>query len=353
MRDAIFALALSGMLTIEQSDSRRGHFDPPSATLSEDARFVAFTTYGRLAPADRDDRCDVYVLDRLDHHVTLESTPLDGVEPSYTSHPALSGDGTLLLYESGERIVLRDRRNGSARVVGLGRQPAISADGTTAAFTSDEFDDICLFDTASGRLSCIRGGARGGVSPSVSRDGLLIAFSAAGSLFVHDRAARTVERIGTGWDPAISADGEWVAFVDRVDGLPGVFLTEWRRRTRQIVSKSTLGGSANGGSTNPAISHDARIVAFQSQASNLVDGEDYNLLWDVFVFHRDTKTMTRISGDPDTGWMEPSGGPVLNPLGTVVAFSSRHPTDAVDKDNDFDLFVAPIGVDRLLTQRLR
>ena len=41
--------------------------------------------------------------------------------------------------------------------------------------------------------------------------------------------------------------------------------------------------------------------------------------------------------------MEPSGGPSIDGRGTVVAFSSRHPTDASDKKNDFDLYVATVS----------
>jgi hypothetical protein len=62
----------------------------------------------------------------------------------------------------------------------------------------------------------------------------------------------------------------------------------------------------------------------------------------VFVFDRDRGVTTRVSGDPEAGWMEPSGGPALDASGAIVAFSSRHPTDVSDKKNDFDLFVASV-----------
>jgi hypothetical protein len=52
--------------------------------------------------------------------------------------------------------------------------------------------------------------------------------------------------------------------------------------------------------------------------------------------------MTRLSGDREEAWMEPSSGPSIDATGSVVAFSSRHPTDASDKRNDFDLYVATI-----------
>jgi hypothetical protein len=94
-------------------------------------------------------------------------------------------------------------------------------------------------------------------------------------------------------------------------------------------------------------------VAFQSEASDLVAGEDFNLLWDVFVFDRTTGAMTRVSGDPGEVWMEPSGGPSIDGRGSVVAFSSRHPTDASDKKNDFDLYVATVTSNQTVMDRER
>ena len=344
MRSTIIALALSGMLTVEQGDPHRKHFDPPSAAFSEDGRFIAFTSFARLAPADLDDRRDVYVLDRVDQRVTLESAALEGLGASHSSHPAVSGDGRFLLYETGAHIVLRDRQGGSSRVVAVGRQPVISADGKVAAFTSDPLNDICVADLEKGDVNCIGGRAIGGVSPSLSGNGRHLAFSALGSVFVHDRETGTINRVAAGWDPAISADGEWIAFVYMVRRVPVVMLADLRTGTSQTVSRSRSGRGANGRSANPAISRDGRVVAFQSEASNMVDDEDYNLLWDVFLFDRTTGMMSRVSGDSHEGWMEPSGGPALSAAGDAVAFCSRHPTDAADNDNDFDLFVAAIDL---------
>ena len=92
------------------------------------------------------------------------------------------------------------------------------------------------------------------------------------------------------------------------------------------------------------MSSNGRFVAFQSEASDLVAVEDFNLLWDVFVLDRTTNAITRLSGDREEAWMEPSSGPSIDATGSVVAFSSRHPTDASDKRNDFDLYVATVDV---------
>ena len=288
-----------------------------------------------------------YVLDRVDHRVTLESVPNDRYLSSDSSHPAISGDGRFLIFETASQIALRDRREDSTRILGEGRQPSISANGRIAAFTSDVAKDIFMWSLDSGTLSQL--GARavslsGGVpvSPSLDNDGRYLAFSSKGSIFMHDRQTQITERIADGWDPAISADGRYIAYVSRVSKIPNVVLMDKNTRKSQVVSKSLKNRAANGASVNPVVSADGRFVAFQSVASNLVDGEDFNLLWDVFVFDREREATVRVSGDPDAGWMEPSGGPALDANGAIVAFSSRHPTDVSDKKNDFDLFIASV-----------
>jgi TolB protein len=347
MRSLTVALALSSILTIEQRDPRRSPIDPPSAAVSADGRYVAFTTYSQLAPADADTCRDVYVLDRRDNRVTLESLRRDRYKSSDSSHPAISGDGRFVVYETGAHIALRDRREDSTRILGEGRQPSISSSGRVAAFTSDAAEDIFVWEIGSGTLSALLKGAAPvadglPVSPSLDRDGRYLAFSSRGSIYVRDRQTQLTERIADGWDPAISADGRYIAYVARVRKIPNVFLMDRITGKSQVISRSWKSREGNGASVNPVISGDGRVVAFQSEASNLVQGDDFNLLWDVFVFDRGTGVSLRVSEDPGEGWMEPSGGPALDAAGAIVAFSSRHPTDASDKRNDFDLFVASV-----------
>jgi hypothetical protein len=116
------------------------------------------------------------------------------------------------------------------------------------------------------------------------------------------------------------------------------------------VSRGADGGPANGASAAPAISGDGRFVAFQSDASNLVCArncpaalQDVNLLWDVFVYDRSSQRISRASVERTGGWMEPSIGPALSGSGDVLAFSSRHPIDVLDRANDFDLFVRALA----------
>jgi Tol biopolymer transport system component len=164
-------------------------------------------------------------------------------------------------------------------------------------------------------------------------------------VFIADVERSVTRRIDAGWSPAISADGRHVAYLHNERGRVHVVVTDLGGTTRTIT-RSVRGGAANGSSAAPALSSDGRFVVFQSEASDLIQGEDFNLLWDVFVYDRSTDTMTRVSGDRDEAWMEPSVGPSIDARGSIVTFSSRHPTGAVDKGNDYDLYVAMIHAAR-------
>jgi Tol biopolymer transport system component len=161
--------------------------------------------------------------------------------------------------------------------------------------------------------------------------------------------------------PAISADGHTIAFASRATNLVArdrnkssdIFVFDVDSGGVTLVSRGTSGGTANGASFNPAISADGRFVAFQSDASDMACGrncrpgmEDINLLPDVFIFDRVTGQISCISLDRQGTWMEESGAPAIDATGAVVAFTSRHPISAHDTSNDFDLFVRSTSSDR-------
>jgi Tol biopolymer transport system component len=213
-------------------------------------------------------------------------------------------------------------------------------------------------------------------APAVSQDGAHVAFASAAAnlvaddgnnavdVFVRDRgqdgvwrttvvSARTDGEFGNddSYSPAISADGSVVAFASEAsnldggggDGRPDVFV--WHRGNRKVsrISHGLLGGLANGGSYSPSISADGSVVAFASDAANLVVG-DLNDLTDVFVWRQNPLTkvvslvrvITQLLGEPSGG----SYQPVVSADGGAVAFASDAP-DLVDDDDNgtLDVFV--------------
>ena len=101
------------------------------------------------------------------------------------------------------------------------------------------------------------------------------------------------------YGPAISAHGRYVAFFSYAsnlvagdtNGATDVFVRDRKTQVTRRVSVGAGGAQANSESFDPAISADGRYVAFYSEASNLVAG-DTNDSTDVFV--RDRKS----AGDP-------------------------------------------------------
>ena len=354
MRFFALVLALSSLLTVEQRDRYRATLQEPGTSVSGDGRYIAFVSYSTLTPADTDNAADVYVLDRQERRVTLESA--GGPERSHVNHPRISGDGRLLVYEADEAIVLRDRHDAATRILGSGRQPVISRNGGTVLFTSRK--DIYSMDLGSGELRRVSVDmAASAVSAtstraSISDDGRYVAFAVRlqrsrhaaprDEVFVRDTHRATTTWIATGWAPAVSGDGRYVAYIDTVRNVAQLCVADLSTGQVQLVSRTAGGARGNGPSAHPSISFDGRFVVFQSEANNLVESEDFNLLSDVFILDRSTAVISRLSGDNDGVWMEPSSGASVDAAGTVVAFSSRHATDASDKGHDFDLYVAEL-----------
>ena len=189
-------------------------------------------------------------------------------------------------------------------------------------------------------------------SPCISDDGRCVAFSALSAdlvpgdtnrqydVFVHDRQTGQTTRVsvsstgeeadGKSFGPSISADGRYVAFESlssnlvptEANGHADVFVRDRQTGTTTCASVSSAGALANRRCEYPAISADGRFVAFQSQATNLVDG-DTNGDYDIFVHDVTTGTMTRASVS-STGAQGNRGSvhPSVSADGRYVAFTS-------------------------------
>ena len=111
-----------------------------------------------------------------------------------------------------------------------------------------------------------------------------------------------VEGDDQSFDPSLSLDGRFVAFVSRSTNLvPGdtndsrdVFVHDRLTGQTSRVSVSSTGQQADNASYDPQLSADGQFVAFWSYAKNLVVG-DTNGRDDVFVHDRQTGQTTRVN----------------------------------------------------------
>ncbi len=176
-------------------------------------------------------------------------------------------------------------------------------------------------------------------------------------VFVRDLVDGTTERVSVASDggdadndsgffdtPSISADGRFVAFdsfaSNLVDGdaSGGVFVRDRQEGTTQLVSVATDGTPSFG--DDPSISADGRFVAFSSFSSDLVP-EDTNDESDVFV--RDLQEQATQLVSVATGGDQANSSnfdPSISADGTSVAFSSDASNLVPGDGNDAsDVFV--------------
>lgn len=147
--------------------------------------------------------------------------------------------------------------------------------------------------------------------------------------------------------PSISGDGRFVAFHSYAGNLvPGdtnnnadIFVYDRQTGTIERVSLSSQGVEANNHCTGPTISSNGRIVAFNSTATNLVQG-DTNGINDVFVHDRQTGITERANvSSQGVEANYSSGGPSLSADGNLVAFESYANNLVPNDTNSYDIFV--------------
>jgi Tol biopolymer transport system component len=275
---------------------------------------------------------------------------------------------------------------GSSQGNGRSFVPALSANGRYAAFYSDATNlvsgdtngardvfvrDLQTNETTRVSISSTGGEANGdSFAPAISSDGRYVAFASAASnlvdgdtndandVFVRDRQANTTTRVSVGFDgsqanggsdqPSLSGDGRLVAFTsaatniapDDLNANRDAFVYDRQTGTAVNISVDSTGLQADLDSFTPQLSANGRFVAYTSFADNLILG-DLNEGSDVFVRDLQANTTERVS--EYTGHYEGEGDslrPSISADGRYVAFDSDD-WNLVwgDTNDDFDVFV--------------
>jgi Tol biopolymer transport system component len=277
---------------------------------------------------------------------------------------------------------------GPGNAQGNGRSfiPALSADGRYAAFYSDASNlvagdtngarDVFVRDLQSGETTRVSVSSSGGeangdsFAPAISSDGRFVAYASAASnlvdgdtndandVFVRDRQANTTTRVSVGFDgtqanggsdqPSLSGDGRLVAFTSAAaniapgdaNGVRDAFVYDRQTGAAVNISVNSTGVQADLDSFTPVLSANGRFVAYTSFADNLI-ADDLNEGSDVFVRDLQANTTERVS--EYTGHFEGEGDslrPSISADGRYVAFDSDD-WNLVwgDTNDDFDVFV--------------
>jgi Tol biopolymer transport system component len=364
---------------------------------------------------DDNDSVDLFVWDRrtgeaelVSHGAASAATAAATSEEVLTSSQALlSNDGKWIAFNTlatdmaaGVRdtnglrdVVLQGRTGGrtllsrrdparpSSTPGGASRAGGVSADGRYAVFVSTAADllpgtrdknrasDVYLADRVTGAQTLVsRSAAAPGIpasgaasKPRISADGRFVAYVSTASdvipgqldteeespdVFLWDRTTGSTSLVsrtpaspvtaGTGTNPVISADGAVVAFESHGDELvPGqaeghesfesdVFLWDRATGTTLLVSRAlgTAATTGNAGSYEPSLDASGRYVAFTSGAKDLVASGSEVAYKNIFLFDRIAGT-TVLASPVDVSTGAGGGFfPVLSPDGRFVAYLS-------------------------------
>jgi Tol biopolymer transport system component len=301
---------------------------------------------------------------------TTVETPTAVFTVTDSTGKTATGSVLFAIHTRTDRVSVND--NGTAGS-GASSTPSMNGDGSLVAFASSSTNFVTdvngtqiylhnrqtnLIEVVSrdSNSSVINEGGGTSSDPSISSDGRLVAYVSLSSnlvasvsgqqIYVHDRQTdqttliskdNTVTPVpgnGGSATPAISADGQFVAFAslstnlgaaggnqqiyihDRLTGANG---------TTSLVSKDSVPTAGNGNSGTPSVRGDGRFVAFVSGATNIVTGFSGQ---QVYVHDRNTGangTNSLISrdnsGTPNAG-NQNSSAPSISSDGRYVAFTS-------------------------------
>lgn len=363
----------------------RGETFAVGPEMSSDGRFIVFGASNQIPGQDDSSHLgDVYLYDRLTGATKWISDPATFTSSGITPHAGETYDGLAAISLDGQYVAFRGQyqftqiiggqpvisvqsetflyntSTGFTTVVpGLnGDEPSIDANGSLIAATGQSltapnnnnftYNDVLVTDRLGFVVTRISGDANASPvnTPDISADGRYVTFWSTASqievknikpgggpvdnltfnvgatwpagpstpagpvaqVYVFDRQTETIDLvsvsptgqmgngnssvltlqtsagfidIGDDWKSEFSADGRFIIFQSNAsnlvagdnNGATDVFLYDLQTHQVQLVSAAADGSSANGNSYRPSISPDGRHIVFASDATDLLGGD--------------------------------------------------------------------------------
>ncbi|HEX8763286.1 MAG TPA: DNRLRE domain-containing protein [Candidatus Saccharimonadales bacterium] len=281
--------------------------------------------------------------------VSLDNAGMPVTDNAYAG--LISGSGRYVAYDTNSETngsfvaatFVRDRMTGTTVLASIlpdgstaqaGSLSGFSKDGRSVVFSADGGLYVHNLDTDQTVLASIDPSGMqvgdGGFS-GISENGSRIAFGANNNFYVRDLVAGVTRQItsgGYGYHPAISADGNFVAYNNFQ-----TYVYSWTTDTSTLASVFADGTPGNRRSVGaPAISDDGRYVAFANNSTFVPhDGT-------ARIYRRDMQTGQMLLADvrddgtgngPTTGWSDwkDSASLAISGDGNVVAFGASNAAD--------------------------
>ncbi|RPJ86963.1 MAG: hypothetical protein EHM18_03515 [Acidobacteria bacterium] len=300
-------------------------------SVSPDGRFVVFASSATdLTDKPPAVKPQVYLRDRGTGHTRRISMGTDGKEANGASDfPVLSGDGKwVVFYSWASNLVTGDSNSTSdvflfsmstgaitrVSVASGGAQgnkasagPSLSHDGHFVAFTSQA-------------TNLVPGDANGTNDVFVHDNG-----TGSTRLVSVDSTGKQTTTAVDQWT-SISGDGRFVAFVSRAsdlvagdtNNLQDVYLHD--NTTGETSRISAPGGAqANHDCVDPHVSADGRYIAFSSRSDGLIADDRNQGGWDIFLYDRIAGTL-RLVSQPANGTSSSGAQPCLSEDGRLVGY---------------------------------
>jgi VCBS repeat-containing protein len=349
----------------------RGETFAVGPEMSSDGRFVVFGASNQIPGQDDNSHLgDVYLYDRLAGTTKWISDPATFTSSGITPHAGETYDGLAAISLDGQYVAFRGQftqtiggqpviqsetflYNTSTGVTTLvpglnGDEPSINANGSLIAATGQSltapnntftYNDVLVTDRVGHVVTRISGDAN--ASPvntaDISPDGRYVTFWSTASQI-------EVKNIKPGGGPVdnltFNVGATWPAGPSTPAGpVAQVYVFDRQTETINLVSVSPTGQMGNGNSSvltlqtsagfidigddwKSEFSADGRFIIFQSNASNLVAGDNNNAT-DVFLYDLQTHQVQLVSAAADGSSANGSSyRPSISPDGHHIVFAS-------------------------------